>query len=558
MFKDRVKAFMLIFVAVGLASFYDFLLFFDGHRSLLASFPTAGVPLVLFAIPYVAIAPHILSLFGSLYAPLAFAGLFVRASAIRTTISAVAVFQLVFAAVTFLVFGSLSQIEKAFLYIVFAVFAALWANGSEASKAFSSSSAAAPPSVSRSPFWVVSFVFSARFLLPAAFAVYVAWSWHSVRPPEPAVFERPRAVAVSGDYRTIYKYSVFVPAGYKMQTAASVSPGLSGGSSSASASASLPAPSPSSSPASVTPPPSSFPSAAVSPLDREFACVLTKGDDRIMITDNRGRLMDSLREFARFFYRADERDLLKAVVNERFGLASMAFKNIFRGSFAREAVTPYLSGFCSDGGPPPSAGARKPGYMREFTLWDGPSAHSVLAVFSTTSPAFDPAVMEAVVVSLRLEDRVKSAADYYASGVELYAAGRVEEAKYEFASALYYNFFDYASHYYIARCFRETGASDTAVMFHLNSAVTAITANRFFAGRSSLEPLASPADIEPALAKLSGLIVPSSPLQTPVPASGSAPAPSVPPAAADPSCASPASLEPSPAASPAVPSGFFY
>lgn len=468
MFSSRVRALMVILLIAGLASFYDFLLFFDGHRSWLASSPQLNAPLVLFAVPYAVIGRNLLSLIGSVYAPLALAGLIFRAGVIRSTIASAASFQLGAAAMLFLLFGSLSKMEDALLYVVFAAMVSLWASGAEAKKAFAP---AAAPEV-KAAAWPFFFFLNRGFFLAALFAGYIAAAYYVSSPPPAAeVYERPRELKISGEYRTIYKYSVFVPEGYKMQNAA----------------------------ASAAAPPAF-------PKNIEFICVLTKGDDRIIISDNRGEAVDRLKSFALFFCQPSEREFLRTVASERVGVITLALKRVFGTIFNREALTPHFTGFCSDGPRPSSGGGLRPGRSREFTLWDRDASNSVMAVFSGSTAAFDAPVMSAVVSTLKLEDRIKSASDYYAEGVKLYGEGRAEEAKYSFASALYYNFSDYASHYYIARCFHETGASDSAVVFHLNNAVKMISANRFFtagSGAAPLKPLSGTADIKSAMEELS-------------------------------------------------------
>jgi hypothetical protein len=482
MFANRIRALMVILLIAGLASFYDFLLFFDGYRSWLASNPQLSAPFVLFAVPYVVIGRNLLGLIGSVYAPLALAGLIFRAGLIRSAIAAAASLQIGAAALLVLTFGSLSKMEDALLYVIFAAMVMLWSNGAEAKKAFAP--AGAPEVKAQS--WPFLFFLSRGFFLIAAFAGYIAAAYYVTSPPPAAeVYERPRELKISGDYRTIYKYSVFVPEGYKMQNAA------------ASASA-----------------PPAF------PKNLEFTCILTKGDDRIIISDNRGEAMDRLKSFALFFRQPSEREFLRTIANERIGVITLALKRVFGSIFNREALTPHFTGFCSDGPRPSSGGGLRPGRSREFTLWDRDASNSVMAVFIGSTAAFDASVMSAVVSTLKLEDRIKSAADYYADGVKLYGEGLAEEAKYSFASALYYNFSDYASHYYIARCFHETGASDSAVVFHLNNAVKMISSNRFFAagsGAASLKPLAGPADIKSAMEELSKLIAPAAATAVPAP-----------------------------------------
>lgn len=467
---------MVILLIAGLASFYDFLLFFDGHRSWLASSPQISAPLVLYAVPYAVISRNLLSLIGSVYALLALAGLIFRAGIIRSTIAAAASFQLFAAALLFAAFGSLAKLEDAILYVIFAAMVSLWSNGAEAKKAFAP--AGAPEE--KAAAWPFFFFLNRNFFLAAVFAGYIAAAYYLTSPPpSPAVYERPRALEVSGEYRTIYKYSVFVPEGYKMQNAAAAA--------SASVSASAP---------------------LSAPNELEFICILSKGGDRILISDSRNGAIERLNGFAQFFGRPSVREFLHTIINERVGVITLTLRRVFGRMFAREALTPHFTGFCSDGLPRTSSdGGLRPGYGREFTLWDRDASNSVLAVFSGSTAVFDASVMSAVVSTLKLEDRVKSAADHHADGVKLYAGGRAEEAKYSFASALYYNFSDYASHYYIARCFHETGASDSAVIFHLNRAVAMISANRFFpAGSSaSLKPLSGPADIKPAMEELSKL-----------------------------------------------------
>ncbi len=477
MFSSRVRALMIILLIAGLASFYDFLLFFDGHRSWLASGPQVDAPLIFYAMPFLAVSRNLLSLIGSTYAPLGLMGLFSRAALLRSAISAAAVLQIFAAALTFVVFGSLARVENALPHILFAVIAALWANGSEASKHFAPSAPAAAQA--KSP---LSFggVFVRGCFFAAILIGYPAAAYYFVEPaPAPAVYERLRAMPVRGEYRTIYKYSVFVPEGYVMHSSASASPAPSGSEASA---------------------------GRGGYSNRYFGCVLGRGDDRILISDNRMPAMDKLRSFALFFGLPSGRDFLKAIVNERFGIVPLVLRRILRGVFNREAVTPHFTGFCSADRPSGPGGEFRPGFRREFDLWDGDASNSVLAVFSNSAAAFDEGVISAVVSTLKLEDRVKSAADYFSEGVKLYGSGRVEEAKYSFASALYYNFSDYSSHYYIARCFHETGASDAAVVFHLNNAVKMISANRFFtagAGAAPLKPLSGPADIKSAMEELS-------------------------------------------------------
>ena len=227
--------------------------------------------------------------------------------------------------------------------------------------------------------------------------------------------------------------------------------------------------------------------------------------------------MDRLKSFALFFRQPSEREFLRTIANERIGFITLALKRLFSGLFTREALTPHFTGFCADGPRPSSGGGLSPGYNLMFTLWDLDASNSVMAVFSGSTIAFDAPVISAVVSTLKLEDRVKSAADHYAAGVKLYGEGLAEEAKYSFAAALYYNFSDYAAHYYIARCFHDTGASDSAVVFHLNNAVTMISANRFFTGPASLKPVTGPADIKSAMEELSKLIAPAAAPAVPIP-----------------------------------------
>lgn len=492
MFNDRLKIIILILIAAGLASFYDFILFLDRHRSWLTSNVYPDAPLVFYGIPFIVVSRHLLSLLSSVYAFLGVAAIFMKTRLIYFMITALTNTILAMAAVLFIMFGALARLEDAAIYVIFAAVIFLYFHLAEIRKRFdhnassvsSQSSLSSSPGEagSNSPLWIFSYIFSVNFLLILLYVIYLAAACNLVRPAPVVNYEKPRSINLEGDYRTIYKYSVFIPAGYKMQTAVIETAGGKKNQSGLSFDR----------PGGVLTP-------AIPLVSREFICTLTKGDDRIVISDNRGRLMSELKKIASFFYLESERDFIKLLVNERFGIITMAVKRVVRDNFYGEASSPDFSGFYSNIFRPP-AGRE---HYYELNLWDSTAQNSVRAVFSPSSAAADAgAVSDTVISTLALENKVKSASDYYEEGVILYGARAVEEAKFSFMNAIYYNYGNYAAHYYLARCFHETGSSDSSAIVHLNYAITSITANRLQPDSYNLKPVQDASGIPPALAGL--------------------------------------------------------
>ncbi len=485
MFNDRLKIIILILIAAGLASFYDFVLFLDRHRSWLISNVYPDAPLVFYSIPFIVVSRHLLSLLSAVYALLGVAAIFMRTRLIYFMITALTNTILVIAAVLFIMFGALSRLEDAAIYVIFAAVIFLYFNLAEVRKRFDNkaSSPSSGAAASNSPLWIFSYIFSVNFLLILLYVIYLAAAYNSVRPAPAVTYEKPRSIDLDGDYRTIYKYSVFVPAGYKMQTAVIETAG---------GKSNQPGPFSARPAGGVMTP-------AVPSASRDFICTLTKGDDRLMISDNRGRLMSELKKIAAFFYLDSERDFIKLLVNERFGIITMAVKRVMRDNFYGEALTPGFSGFYSNISKPPSGRE----HYYELNLWDLAARNSVRVVFSPSSAAAGAgAVSDTVISTLSLENKVKSASDYYEEGVKLYGVRAVEEAKFSFMNAVYYNYGNYAAHYYLARCFHETGSSDSSVIVHLNYAIACITANRLLAEPHNFKPVQDASGIASALAGL--------------------------------------------------------
>jgi hypothetical protein len=490
MFNDRLKIIILILIAAGLASFYDFLLFLDRHRSWLISNPYPDAPLVFYSIPFVVVSRHLLSLLTSVYALLGAAAIFIRTRAVYFMITALTNAILLIAAVLFIMFGGLARIEDAAIYIIFAAVIFLYFNLAEVKNRFDNKAAPqSGASGSNSPLRVFSYIFSINFLLILLYVSYIAAAYNLVRPAPAVNYEKPRSMQLDGDYRTIYKYSVFIPAGYKMQTAVIET---AGGKNASGRSSGRPA--------------GGIMTPAMAAASREFICTLTKGDDRLMISDNRGRVISELRKTAAFFYLESEREFIKLLVNERFGIVTMTVKKLMRDNFYGEASSPDFSGFYSDISRPP-AGRE---HYYELNLWDASAQNSVRAAFSPSSTAAGAAVADTVISTLALENKVKSASDYHEDGVALYGAGALEEAKFCFMNAIYYNYSDYTAHYYLARCFYETGSSDSSAILHLNYALACVSANRLLPESHNLKPVLDASGIAPALAGLASFFGPAS------------------------------------------------
>jgi len=490
MFNDRLKIMILILIAAGLASFYDFILFLERHRAWLIANPYQDVPFVFHIIPFTVVSRHLLSLLTSVYALLGVAAIFIKTRPVYFMITGLTNAILVIAAVLFITFGGLARIEDASIYVMFAAVIFLYFNFSDIRKRFDNNAALPHPgaSASNSPLRVFSFIFSVNFLLILLYVSYIAAAYNLARPSPALYYERPRSMRLDGGYRTVYKYSVFIPAGYKMQTAVIET---AGGGASTGKIARRPAR------GVMTP--------AMAAASREFICTLVKGDDRIIISDNSGRLMGELKKMAAFFYLDSERDFIKLLVNERFGIIAIAVKKILRDNFYGEASSPDFSGFYSDISKPP-AGRE---HYYELNLWDASGQNSVRAAFSPSSTAAGAAVSEVVISTLALENKIKSVSDYYEEGVSLYGAGALEDAKFCFMNAIYYNYSDYASHYYLARCFYETGSSDSSVILHLNYLIASVAANRFQPQSHYLKPVTDASGILPALAGLASFFGPA-------------------------------------------------
>ncbi|HOT77130.1 MAG TPA: hypothetical protein PK467_15170, partial [Candidatus Wallbacteria bacterium] len=439
MFADRVKILLLIILIAGLGAFYDFALFFDRYRFWLASNPQLSAPVVFYLFPFIAVSRNILSLAGSVYAVLGLAGIFFRTARVHSLIIGLARLHIGLAVTTFLIFGSISRPESGSLYIVFSILVYAAFSRADVKKSFG----CPEPPPSGAAYRLFSAVFSANTLAIVLTAAYLTAAARYYEIPAKAVYPKLSKVSAAGTYRTIFKYNVFVPAGYVMQSAVTefVKNDTPRGQAAFSNKKSVSA-------------------------GREFVCVLSKGGDRIYISDNRNYLMSELKNFALFFGLTSEREFLKVVVNERYGIIIKAIQRIFRKYFDREAETPYFKGFCSGGERPGSGSVYRSGHYFQFTLWadsaaeasgasaqrpDGDTQDGLSISFNASAGSFDRTLMETVISTVRPEDRLKSSSSYCEEGLELYKAGDVEGAKFSFASSIYYNYANYAAHYYLAR-----------------------------------------------------------------------------------------------------------
>ncbi|HOD42191.1 MAG TPA: hypothetical protein PKW98_12510 [Candidatus Wallbacteria bacterium] len=502
MFADRVKILLLIIIIAGLGAFYDFALFLDRYRLWLVSNPQINVPVVFYFFPFIAVSRNLLGLTGSVYAVLGFAGMFFRTARVHSLIIGLAQLNIGMAAVNFLLFGSISKPENGALYIIFSILAYAAFNRADVKKSFGCPEP--PPSGAAYRFF--SAVFNVNTLAIVLTAAYLTAAARYYEIPAKAVYPALSKVSAAGTYRTIFKYNVFVPAGYVMQSAVTEflkndkPQGASAFSNKKSVSA-----------------------------GREFICVLSKGGDRIYISDNCNYLMSELKNFALFFGLASEREFLKILVNERYGIIIKAIQKIFRSFFNREAETPYYKGFSSDGERPGMGSVYRSGHYFQFTLWANSAAEAEAVSFNSGGPdcdgglgisfnasagAFDRSLMETVISTIRPEDRLKSSVSYFDEGLELYKNGDIEGAKFSFANSIYYNYANYGAHYYLARCFYESGRTDSAIIFHLNAAISNAARNGVFAGADVPGAISRAGEIAPAFQALGPVFNESAPSKT--------------------------------------------